>query len=110
MQVQGTEAAFTAGDYPRNFNWDDKTYHDIIDPRTGYLATETASSPSFHPNASTADAAANAPFVAGPKDWHPDCAEDGNPLCQMLTDHQGRLHANPEMQARYFGPRVLNAK
>ena len=99
VQVQGNEAAFTAGDYPRNFNWDGKTYHDIIDPRTGYPATETASVTVLHPNASTADAAANALFVAGPKDWHRIARKMGIHYV-MLTDRQGRLHMNPEMQAR----------
>ena len=70
LQILGNEAAFTAGGYQQNFTWEGEVYHDIIDPRTGYPATGTASVTVLHPNASTADAAATALFIAGPKDWH----------------------------------------
>ena len=99
LQILGNEAAFTAGDYRNNFTHDGRIYHDIIDPRTGYPADGTAAVTVLHPNASTADAAAHALFVAGPQDWHRVARQMGVRYV-MLTDRQGRLHMNPAMQAR----------
>ena len=99
LQILGNEAAFTTGDYQHNFAWEGKVYHGIIDPRTGYPADATASVTVLHPNASTADAAATALFVAGPRDWHRVAKKMGIRYV-MLTDRQGRLHMNPAMQAR----------
>jgi len=99
LQISGNEAAFTAGRYKRNFTWEGEVYHDIIDPRTGYPAMATASVTVLHANASTADAAATALFIAGPKDWHRVARKMGIRYV-MLTDNEGRIHMNPAMQAR----------
>lgn len=99
VQILGNEAAFTTTGYRSDFAWEGKLYHDIIDPRTGYPAEGTASVTVLHPNASTADAAATALFIAGPKDWHRVARQMGIRYV-MLTDSQGRIHMNPEMQAR----------
>ncbi|MCB1773482.1 MAG: FAD:protein FMN transferase [Gammaproteobacteria bacterium] len=99
LKLIGNEAAFTAGNYRRNFTWDGKIYHDIIDPRSGYPAEETASVTVLHADATTADAAATALFVAGPRDWHRVARQMGIRYV-MLSDRQGRLHMNPAMQAR----------
>lgn len=99
LQILGNEAAFTAGNYRRNFVWDDEVYHDILDPRTGYPAEHTASVTVLHANATTADAAATALFVAGPKDWHRVARQMGIHFV-MLTDREGRLHMNPAMRER----------
>ena len=53
----------------------------------------------LHPNASTANAAATALFIAGPDEWHRVARMMGIRYV-MLTDSQGRLHMNPAMQAR----------
>ena len=99
LQISGNEAAFTAGHYKRSFTWRGEIYHENIDPRTGYPATETASVTVLHPNASTADAAATALFIAGPKEWHRIAKQMGIRYV-MLTDSEGRVHMNPAMQAR----------
>lgn len=99
VQVKGNEAVFTASDYRHSFTWEGRSYHDIIDPRTGYPAGDTASVTVLHPNASTADAAATALFIAGPQDWH-RVARGMGVRYVMLTDKQGRLHMNPAMQQR----------
>lgn len=99
VQIKGSEAAFTTSGFRSSFAWEGRTYHDVIDPRTGYPATDTASVTVLHPDASTADAAANALFVAGLKDWHRVAQKMGIRFV-MLTDHEGRLHMNPAMQAR----------
>lgn len=99
VQIKGNEAAFTASDYRNSFTWEGRNYHDIIDPRSGYPAGDTASVTVLHSNASTADAAATALFIAGPRDWH-RVARDMGVRYVMLTDKQGRLHMNPAMKAR----------
>lgn len=99
VQIRGSEAAFTTAVNKNRFAWDGKQYHDLIDPRTGYPADTAASVTVLHPNASTADAAAHALFVAGPKDWHRIAKRMGIRYV-MLTDNDGRLHMNPAMQAR----------
>ncbi len=99
LQISGNEAAFTTGWYKQNFTWKGEVYHDIIDPRTGYPALGTASVTVLHDNASTADAAATALFIAGPKDWHRVAKKMGIRYV-MLTDSEGRVHMNPAMQAR----------
>ena len=99
LNIIGNEAAFTAGRYKRNFTWNGELYHDVIDPRTGYPARGTASVTVLHPDATTADAAATALFVAGPADWHRVARQLGVRYV-MLTDDQGRIHMNPAMQSR----------
>ena len=99
LQIRGNEAAFTAAAYKHSFSWEGKLYHDIIDPRIGYPAEGASSVTVLHPNATTADAAATALFIAGPKDWHRVAKRMGIRYV-MLTDSQGRVHMNPAMQAR----------
>lgn len=70
LPVIGNEAVFTSGNYERNFTWKGKFYHHIIDPRTGRPAIGTASVTVLHPDATTADAAATALFIAGPDNWY----------------------------------------
>ena len=99
LQISGNEAVFTAGHYKRSFSWQGEVYHENIDPRTGYPAVGTASVTVLHANASTADAAATALFIAGPKDCHRVAKQMGIRYV-MLTDKEGRVHMNPAMQAR----------
>ncbi len=99
VQISGNEAAFTAATGRHGFNWEGEQYHDLIDPRTGYPADDATSVTVLHPNASTADAAATALFIAGPEEWHRVARMMGIRYV-MLTDRQGRLHMNPAMQAR----------
>jgi thiamine biosynthesis lipoprotein len=99
LSIKGNEAAFTAGNYQNAFSWKGEVYHDILDPRTGYPANGTASVTVLHPNASTADAAATALFVAGPGQWHRLARKMGVRYV-MLTDSEGRVHMNPAMKAR----------
>ena len=99
VQIIGNEAAFTAAGGKNSFSWEGEQYHDLIDPRTGYPAVGATSVTVLHPNASTADAAATALFIAGPDEWHRVARLMGIRYV-MLTDQQGRLHMNPAMQAR----------
>jgi len=99
LKISGNEAAFTTDRYEHRFSWEGENYHDIIDPRTGYPAKGTRSVTVLHPNASTADAAATALFIAGPDDWHRVAKKMGIRYV-ILTDSTGNVHMNPAMQAR----------
>jgi len=97
--INHDESVFTSGNYERNYKKDNKVYHHIIDPRTGYPATGTASVTIIHSDAATADAAATALFIAGPTEWHRIAKRMGIQYV-LLVDEQGVIHMNPSMAAR----------
>ncbi len=99
LSVTGDESVFTSGNYERNFSWGGKLYHHIIDPRIGYPAKDSASVTVIHSDAATADAAATALFVAGPKDWHRIAKQMGIKYV-LLIDTEGRAYMNPAMRER----------
>ncbi len=61
------QAVASSGDYERFFVVDGKTYHHIIDPRTGFPAEGTICSTVVAGDAFTADAWATAAVVLGPR-------------------------------------------
>lgn len=102
LDLNDNEAAFTSGDYERYFKNkknQDKHLHHIIDPRTGYPATGTQSVTVLHQNAATADAAATALFVAGPKQWV-EIAKSMGIKYVLLIDENGKLHVSAAMKKR----------
>lgn len=99
IMVSGDESLFTSGDYDRNFIYEGRTYHHIIDPRTGYPADGTRSVTVAHADATTADAAATALFVAGPSGWHQVAQRMGIGYV-LLVDSEGTVHMNPAMAER----------
>jgi thiamine biosynthesis lipoprotein len=99
IEITGDDSVFTSGDYERFFEVDGKRYHHIIDPRSGYPASETTSVTVIHSDAATADAAATALFVAGPDHWQ-KAAKNMGIRFVMLIDSQGIIHMNPAMQSR----------
>lgn len=99
LDVSGDESVFTAGDYERNFVFDGRNYHHLLDPRTGYPAEGTHSVTVVHGNAVTADAAAAALFVAGPEHWY-RVARDMGVRYALLMDTSGTIHMTPAMAKR----------
>ena len=99
LHISGDESIFTSGDYERNFLWQGKRYHHIIDPRTGYPAQGTRSVTVIHDNATVADAAATALFVAGPRDWYRIALQMGIQHV-LLVDSNNVVHMNPAMGKR----------
>lgn len=99
IEIQGDESVFTSGDYERFFDYENKRYHHIIDPRTGYPADKTTSITVIHSDGATADAAATALFIAGPEQWHTIAKQMGIKYV-MLIDKQGKVYMNPAMQQR----------
>jgi thiamine biosynthesis lipoprotein len=104
LELNDDEAAFTSGDYERYFKNkknqnQDKHFHHIIDPRTGYPAVGTQSVTVLHQNAATADAAATALFIAGPTQWV-EIAKAMGIKHVLLIDEDGKLHISSAMQKR----------
>lgn len=104
IELDGDASVFTSGDYERFYEADGRRYHHIIDPRSGYPVTGTSSVTVIHSLATTADAAATALFVAGPKEWPAIAAAMG--IEQVLrVDHEGTIFITPAMQKRVtFSP------
>lgn len=102
LELNDGEAVFTSGDYERYFKSKkngDQHYHHIIDPRTGYPAQGSQSVTVLHTNGSTADAAATALFVAGPKQWV-EIARSMGIKYVLLIDDKGKLHISRAMKKR----------
>lgn len=99
IQVSGNESVFTASDYERNFAYKGKTFHHILDPRTGWPATGARLVTVLHDDATTADVAAHALLIAGPDHWH-EIARDLEVRGVLLVDAQGRIHLDPIMARR----------
>ncbi len=69
IKAKSGDSIFTSGSYERYYLANNKRIHHIIDPRTGYPAKDSLSVTVIDPDATTADAAATALFVAGPTQW-----------------------------------------
>lgn len=102
LELNDNEAAFTSGDYERYFENkknNDKHFHHIIDPRTGYPAKGTQSVTVLHNDAATADAAATALFIAGPTQWT-EIAKSMGIKHVLLIDENGDIHISSAMKKR----------
>lgn len=98
IALHDDESVFTSGDYERFFLYEGKRYPHIIDPRTGYPADQAMSVTVLHNNASLADAAATALFVAG-EDW-PNIAAAMAIDHVMLVRSDGQIELSPKMVDR----------
>lgn len=99
VQVKDNESVFTSGDYERFYVFQNKRYHHILDPRSGYPAQDAQSVTVIHNDAGLADAAATALFVAGSKGWR-EIAEKMSLRYVMLVDAQGNIHLTKAMKDR----------
>ena len=99
VEVRNNENVFTSGDYERAYTFQSKRFHHILDPKTGYPATDMQSVTVIHTDAGLADAAATALFVAGRKDWY-KIAKKMNIHQVMLIDADGDIHLTPDMENR----------
>jgi len=99
LETQGDESVFTSGDYERYFEFNGQRFHHIIDPRSGRPAQGTSSVTIIHRDASTADAAATAVFIAGPKQWRETARAMGIKEV-MLIDATGTIHMTEAMSQR----------
>ena len=93
------EAIVTSGDYERYYEYEGKRYHHIIDPRTGYPADKSQSVTVINKDATLADAAATALFIAGPEKWTEIATSMGIDTA-MLIDTNGKIYLTEKMQRR----------
>lgn len=98
IALKDDESVFTSGDYERFFQYEGKRYPHIIDPRTGHPADQATSVTVLHDNASLADAAATALFVAG-NDW-PVVAYSMGVEHVMFVRPDGKIEMSPKMTDR----------
>ncbi len=107
FDARSDESVFTSGDYERYFIADGKRYHHILDPRTGFPATGFRSVTVIHTDATLADAAATALFVAGPAQWRQVAAKMGVTLV-LAVDAEGALLVSRALYSRlrFAGPRT----
>lgn len=99
LQVAGDESVFTSGDYKLNFTHKGKTYHHVIDPRTGWPAEGARLVTLIHDDATRAEAAATALMIAGPELWHQTAVAMGV-RSLLIIDPGGRIHLDPSMAER----------
>ena len=99
IQAKSGDSIFTSGNYERYYLANNKRIHHIIDPRTGYPAKGSLSVTVIHPDATVADAAATALFVAGPKDWSRIAKKMGIKYV-MLIDDKNNVHLTQAMLER----------
>lgn len=99
LETHGDESIFTSGDYERYFEYHGQRFHHIIDPRTGRPAQRTRSVTIIHKDASTADAAATAVFIAGPTRWRETARAMGIQEV-MLIDTAGTIYMTDAMSQR----------
>jgi thiamine biosynthesis lipoprotein len=98
-ELRDGESISTSGDYERYFEYEQRRYHHLLDPRTGYPAQGVTSVTVIARDGASADAGASALFIAGPKDW-PRVARAMNIEQVMLVDAQGVVHMTPAMAER----------
>ena len=99
LHVKGDESVFTSGDYERFYVYQNKRFHHILDPNTGYPTQDAQSVTVLHQDAGHADAAATALFVAGSKQWQ-RIAKNMEIRYAMLIDADGDIHLTPAMEKR----------
>jgi thiamine biosynthesis lipoprotein len=99
LDTVGDESVFTSGTYERYYDYDGHRYQHIIDPRSGHPSAGTLSVTVIDDNAATADAAATALLIAGPRQWTTVARHMGIDKA-MLIDDQMTVYMTPAMQQR----------
>ena len=98
--IELTDHAFsTAGDYARSYVIGTRRYHHIIDPRTGYPATESRSVTVWADDATTADAVDDAVFILGPERGL-KLAEATPGVGVVIVDKHNRVWVSPRLQGQ----------
>jgi thiamine biosynthesis lipoprotein len=100
IELQAGEAAFTSGDYERFYERDGERLHHIIDPRSGYPATQTQAVTVIAGEGLLADATATALFVAGPGQRR-ELARALGITAVLRVDASGNVEMTAEMRDRF---------
>jgi len=92
-------AVATSGDYEKFFIHQDKRYHHILNPKTGFPAVGCQSVTILHKEAGTADALATAIFVLGPEKGYALCQRLEGVEC-LIIDREGNITFSPGLKGR----------
>lgn len=99
LEMSADESVSTSGDYVRYVMVDRHRYHHLLDPATGRPAEHTESVTVIARDATLADAASTALFVAGPDRWTQVARAFG--VTQALrVDASGRIEVTRALQRR----------
>ncbi len=93
------ESISTSGDYQRYFTYENRRYHHLLDPRSGYPAASVISVTVIAKDGLLADAAATALFIASDAEW-PRIARALGIEQVLRVTHDGRVQMTPAMAAR----------
>jgi thiamine biosynthesis lipoprotein len=99
IELAPGEAILSSGNYERYFEYQDKTYHHLLDPRTGFPVAHTAGVTVIHTDAERADAAATALMAAGPERFHELARQMGIEFA-MLVPTDGEVIMTTAMAGR----------
>jgi thiamine biosynthesis lipoprotein len=93
IELEDDESVFSSGDYRRNFTQAGKSYHHIIDPRTGYPSQHAKAVTVVHGNGAVADASATALMVAEKNEWL-EIAKNIGLKHLLVVDRDGQLYSD----------------
>jgi thiamine biosynthesis lipoprotein len=99
LDLRGDEAVSTSGDYERVAFIGGRRVHHLLDPRTGNPAEHTVAVTVLAANATLADAASTAIFVAGPTRW-PAIAKAMEVDQVLRIDADGTAQVTPKLRER----------
>lgn len=104
VALHADESVSTSGDDQRFMIEGEHRWHHLLDPRSGLPAEHTIAVTVFAADATTADAASTAIFVAGPQDWR-TVAQKLGVRSVLRIDASGRVQVTRELM-----PRLIAAK
>ena len=87
----GLPALATSGDYEQFFDFEDRRFHHLLDPQTGYPARRAVSATVWSTSAAAADIMASAAFVGGPQVALQMAAADDSLEVLVFYEKDGRL-------------------
>jgi thiamine biosynthesis lipoprotein len=99
IDVQGDESVSTSGDYERFTVVNGERVHHLLDPRTGRPTTHTEAVTVLAADATTADGASTAIFLAGPAQWQ-EVARRLGIRDVLRVDAQGALQISRSLRER----------
>jgi FAD:protein FMN transferase len=103
LELRGGEGVSTSGDYERFAIIDGQRFHHILDPHTGRPAMHTAAVTVVARDATTADAASTAIFVAGPARWR-EIAQALGVSEVLRVDANGSIEVSRALMAKLRMP------
>ncbi|MBC7982699.1 MAG: FAD:protein FMN transferase [Candidatus Obscuribacterales bacterium] len=100
IELRDDESISTSGDYERFALVEGKRAHHLLDPRAGSPATHTAAVTVLAGDATLADAASTAVFVAGPTEWR-NVARRLGITDALRVEPNGKVEISRSLRARF---------